>query len=287
MPKISSDGKTYELKLRKGLKYSDGTPVKASDFEHSIQARAQPRVGRSAFFLGIEGAAGLRRRTARPRPTSRASRPTTQTGKITIKLTEPGRLVLERARDVVRRARSGRHAVQEPDQGPAPGRGSVQDHESVPNRQFVLEKNKNLPTDIPDDPPGNIDKITTKIVKNAQRQAQDVISGKLDYMQDPPPADIKPEVKAKYSDRYREVTTASTYYFFMNTRVPPFDDPKVREAVNWGIDKPGLARLFAGEVTPGCSFLPPGMPGYDEASTSTAARGATRTSRPTSRRPGR
>src|SRR3712207_8007298 len=57
--------------------------------------------------------------------------------------------------------------------------------------------------------PGNIDKITTKIIKSAQRQAQDVISGKLDYMQDPPPADIKPEVKAKYSDRYEEITAAS------------------------------------------------------------------------------
>ena len=51
----------------------------------------------------------------------------------------------------------------------------------------------------------------------------------------------------------------------MNTRIPPFDDPKVREAVNWGIDKPALARIFAGETTPGCSFLPPGLPGYDEA----------------------
>jgi peptide/nickel transport system substrate-binding protein len=127
----------------------------------------------------------------------------------------------------------------------------------------VLEKNKFFP-DIPDDPPAHLDKITALIVKNAQKQAQDVISGKLDYMQDPPPADIKPEVKAKYSDRYREITTASTYYFFMNTRTPPFDDPKVREAVNWGIDKPGLARIFAGETTPGCSFLPPGMPGFDE-----------------------
>src|SRR3954471_22387227 len=36
MPKISKDGKTYELTLRKGLKYSDGSPVKASDFEHSV-----------------------------------------------------------------------------------------------------------------------------------------------------------------------------------------------------------------------------------------------------------
>jgi hypothetical protein len=32
MPTVSSDGKTYTLTLRKGLKYSDGTPVKATDF---------------------------------------------------------------------------------------------------------------------------------------------------------------------------------------------------------------------------------------------------------------
>ena len=32
LPKITNGGKTYTLILRKGLKYSDGTPVKASDF---------------------------------------------------------------------------------------------------------------------------------------------------------------------------------------------------------------------------------------------------------------
>ena len=149
---------------------------------------------------------------------------------------------------------------------PPPGVGPYMVTESVPNRQFVLERNAEYDKNpIEGIPSGNIDKITTKIIKSAQRQAQDVISGKLDYMQDPPPADIKPEVKAKYSDRYEEITTASTYYMFMNTRVAPFDDPKVREAVNWGVDKPGLARLFAGEVAPGCSFLPPGVPGFDEA----------------------
>ena len=151
-------------------------------------------------------------------------------------------------------------------ENPPPGVGPYMVTESVPNRQFVMERSTEYDKNpIPGVPSGNIDKITTKIIKSAQRQAQDVINGNLDYMQDPPPADIKPEVKAKYSDRYREITTASTYYMFMNTRVPPFDDPKVREAVNWGIDKPGLARLFAGEVAPGCSFLPPGVPGFDEA----------------------
>src|SRR3712207_9061142 len=35
MPEVSEDGKTYRLKLRSGLKYSDGQAVKASDFEHT------------------------------------------------------------------------------------------------------------------------------------------------------------------------------------------------------------------------------------------------------------
>lgn len=37
LPEISQDGRTYRLKLRKGLRYSDGRPVRASDFEHTIK----------------------------------------------------------------------------------------------------------------------------------------------------------------------------------------------------------------------------------------------------------
>ena len=37
LPQVSSDGKTYTFTLRKGLKYSDGTAVKASDFKATIQ----------------------------------------------------------------------------------------------------------------------------------------------------------------------------------------------------------------------------------------------------------
>jgi len=54
---ISADGKTYTLILRKGLKYSDGTAVKASDFPASIKRDYKldsPGVG---FFTNIEGAA--------------------------------------------------------------------------------------------------------------------------------------------------------------------------------------------------------------------------------------
>jgi peptide/nickel transport system substrate-binding protein len=264
LPDISEDGLTYKLKLRDGLKYSDGSAVKASDFEHAIKRVLNLESGGSAFYLVIEGAqeyldAGKAEGDISGIETD------DQTGDITIQLTSPdgsfSHVLAMWFAGLVPSDTPFKNMTEDP----PPGVGPYMFTESVPNRQFVMEKNPNFPDLGPDIPAGQIDQITTKIVKSAQRQAQDVISGELDYMQDPPPADIKPEVKAEYSDRYKEWTTASTYYFFMNTRLPPFDDPKVREAVNWGIDKPALARIFAGETAPGCSFLPPGLPGFDEA----------------------
>jgi peptide/nickel transport system substrate-binding protein len=264
LPEVSEDGKTYKLKLREGLKYSDGSPVKASDFEHAIKRVLNLESGGSAFFLGIDGAqdyvdAGKCEGDIKGIVTD------DKTGDITINLTEPDGSFSHVLGMWFAAPVPSSTPCKEMTKDPPPGVGAYMVTESVPNRQFVLEKNPNFPDLGPDIPPAKIDKITTKIVKSAQRQAQDVISGELDYMQDPPPADLKPEVKAEYSDRYREQTAASTYYFFMNTRIPPFDDPEVREAVNWGVDKPALARIFAGELAPGCSFLPPGLPGYDEA----------------------
>ena len=56
LPQVSSNGTVYKLTLRKGLKYSDGTPVKASDFRYAIERDYKidsPGVG---FFSNIVGA---------------------------------------------------------------------------------------------------------------------------------------------------------------------------------------------------------------------------------------
>src|SRR3954470_5556739 len=56
LPRGPPDGRTYRLTLRSGLRYSDGTPVRASDFGHGIErvlALASPG---TSFFMGIEGA---------------------------------------------------------------------------------------------------------------------------------------------------------------------------------------------------------------------------------------
>ena len=56
MPEISPDGKTYKLKLRPNMKYSDGTPIKASDFAYAIQRLFKADSGGSVFYDVIDGA---------------------------------------------------------------------------------------------------------------------------------------------------------------------------------------------------------------------------------------
>jgi peptide/nickel transport system substrate-binding protein len=262
LPTISDDGKVYKFSLREGLRYSDGTPAKASDFEHTIKRVLNLESGGSAHFLGIEGA-----QTYVENGKADADIPGIETddrsGEITIRLTEPDGTFSNVLATIFAGLVPGNTPFENLTADPPPGIGPYKITDSEPNRQFVLEKNNRF--HLPGLPKGNVEKITTVIMGSRARQAQDVISGELDYMFDAPPPDIKPEVKAKYSDRYEEHTANSTYYLFMNTREPPFDKREVREAVNYGIDKPALARLFAGELAPGCSFLPPGMPGYDRA----------------------
>jgi len=261
MPEVSEDALTYTFKIRDGIQYSDGTPVKASDFEHTIKRVLNLESGGASFYEAIEGATDYLT-AGKAEGDISGIETNDQTGEVTVTLAEPDGSFMHVLAMNFAGLVPGDTPFSNQTKNPPPGVGPYKITKSVPNREFVMEKNENF--DIPGIPQAKIDTITTNIVKSASRQAQDVIRGDLDYMQDPPPADLKPEIKAKYGDRYEEHVTVSTYYFFMNHRTPPFDDPQVRQAVNLGIDKPALARLFAGELEPGCSFLPPGMPGYDE-----------------------
>src|SRR5204863_538304 len=59
LPRISDGGKTYTLFLRKGLKYSDGTAVRASDFTYAIERLFKLNSGGSPFYADIVGAEGF------------------------------------------------------------------------------------------------------------------------------------------------------------------------------------------------------------------------------------
>ena len=124
-------------------------------------------------------------------------------------------------------------------------------------------KNENFP-EIPGIPAAEARQDHGQRRQEPAASAQDVLQNKADWTDDPPPADQLREVKEQYADRYEEHVTNSTYYFFLNQRVSRSTTPEVRKAVHYAIDKRALARLFGGQLEPGCNFLPPGMQGYEK-----------------------
>ena len=137
----------------------------------------------------------------------------------------------------------------------------------APN-SYTLERNPQFKTlqaagasDVPD---GHADKITVTQNKNQSAQATAIEQNQNDFMVDPPPADLLPQIESQFADRFRFQDSINTYYFWMNNTTPPFNDVRVRQAVNYAIDPAALTRIFGGRLHPSQQILPPGMPGYQE-----------------------
>jgi peptide/nickel transport system substrate-binding protein len=264
LPEISGDGRTYSLELREDLSYSDGSPVLASDFEHAIERVLYLRSPGARFYEAIVGAEEYLRAHSSSADIG-GIRADDETRRITIEL--------ERPDAVFQNALAMSFAGLVPDgtpfedvtADPPPGVGPYEITASEPNREFVLERNPVFDElDIPDIPTGSLETITTRIVGDQREQAEAVLDGALDYMQDRPPAELDPAIAERASDRYEEHATASTDYFAFDASRPPFDDPLVREAVNYGLDREALANLDSQTLQPGCALLAPGVPGYEQ-----------------------
>ena len=57
----------------------------------------------------------------------------------------------------------------------------------------------------------------------------------------------------------------SVFYIGLNVNEPPFDDPKVRQAMNYAIDLPGIAEnVLDNRVSQATGVIPPGFPSYNQ-----------------------
>jgi ABC-type transport system substrate-binding protein len=90
-------------------------------------------------------------------------------------------------------------------------------------------------------------------------------SGELDLLGDPiPGADfVRIRDDPRYKDALVRYVQPETTYLTLNTQMKPFDDVRVRRAINMAIDKERVVRIRSGRGVVANQILPPLMPGYD------------------------
>ena len=263
MPTVSADGMNLKFTLRKNLKYSNGADVKASDFRYTIERDFKidsPGVGFFSAIKGVSGPNGFET-TKKGHISGIITDDAART--IEIQLDHPeGDILYILALEFAHFVPAGTPASDQSTH-PIPSTGPYMLQDYVPNRSFTLVRNPNYNNQIPTMPSGAPDKVVGKIITDPVASYQSVVSGQSDYDYNQVPNDRLPEAQSKYKDQLRIYTNANTWYYFLNNKIPPFNNIKARQAVNYAIDRQAIVSgPFGGLGRPTENFLPPGYPQY-------------------------
>jgi peptide/nickel transport system substrate-binding protein len=262
LPRISRDERTYRLTMRKGLRYSDGSPVKASDFKKTIERDFLLDSAGAGFFRNIVGA---ERFAKRHKGGIRGIAVDDATRSIVIHLAAPqgdfeNVLASEFAAPVPADAPAADRSLD-----PLPSTGPYEITSYKPKTRIVEGRNPYFEAwrfhgAVP---AGNPDHVTWDIVPDAATALRRVVRGQDDWMgYYQIPSKRLHAIEQKYKGRLRIFTPPNLMYFFMNTRVPPFTSVKVRRAVNYAISRRWLKRLAGGLARTTENILPPMYPSF-------------------------
>jgi peptide/nickel transport system substrate-binding protein len=264
LPKLDQGGRRYTLYLRPGLEYSDGTPVRASDFRLAVERVFRLNSAGSPFYTGIAGAEEFAKTKKGGISGIEAD---DASGKIVIHLTKPsGTFAYLLGLTYVALVPQGTPA-EDQTPSPPPATGPYMITDVRPGRSWEYERNpvwaKANGEAMPQLPGGHVDQIKIRVQPNTSAQVDEVEQGKVDWMKSQPPPARYAQLRSRYAgSQFREDPTISVYYFWMNTQEPPFDDARVRRAVNYAVDPAALERIYAGTLKSTQQVLPPQMPGY-------------------------
>jgi peptide/nickel transport system substrate-binding protein len=273
LPTPSDAGRTYTFRLRPDVRYSTGKLLQPADFRRAIERdleAAKPPSPGGMYFAGIVGAAACR--AGRPCDLSRGIVADTTARTVTFHLTAPDADFLSKLTlPFAYAAPAGTPAPSATADHAVPGTGPYMIVGYRRNKSLRLVRNRHFREWSADAQPGGYpDRLVftfpRDIPGSSIRAVRSVLHGDADVVLD---ADVPPLSKqqltalaTRYPSQLRLSASAATNFFFLNTHVSPFDDVRVRRAVNYALDR----RAYVGSLGPGfaptCQILPPNYPAY-------------------------
>jgi len=265
IPKPTDGGKTYTFTIRKGIKFSNGKELKPSDvkytFERLFKIGQSPNAG-SWYNVIVGGDACVK--TPATCNLDKGIVVDDANNTVTFHLTRGDPEFLDKLGvpfGFILPTGTPNKEVQIP----PPGTGPYKWVEYNPNKEMKLVRNPYFKVWSKDaQPAGNPDVIVQKFGLSGEAQVTQVENGQADWMFDTPPADRLSEMSTKYASQVFVNPLTAVYYFAFNVRVPPFNNLKARQGVNFATDRNALVKIYGGPklAVPTCQILPPSFPGY-------------------------
>ncbi|MGR9194716.1 ABC transporter substrate-binding protein [Rhizobium leguminosarum] len=262
---VSPDGLTYTFKLHKGVKFSNGREVVASDVKYSIERAVDPKTqGPGAGFFGA--IKGFEEETG-GKTTTLSGIETPDDSTVIFNLSRPDAtflhvLAINFASVVPKEAVEAAAG----DFGKKPvGSGTFILKDWTIGQQLVFERNKDyFVKGVP-----YIDSFKVEVGQEPLVALLRLQKGEVDIAGDgiPPAKFLEIKNSADGAQMIVDGEQLHTGYLTLNTKVKPFDNVKVRQALNMAINKDRITRILNGRAMPANQPLPPLMPGYDKAFT--------------------
>jgi oligopeptide transport system substrate-binding protein len=255
---ISDDGKTYRFTLRDGIKWSNGDPVKASDFVFSYRRIMDPATGAkyANILYPIKGAEAANKGQAKVEDIG-VKAIDDKTLEITLEQPTPYflELLTHQTSLPVHPGSVEKFGKDFVKPGNMVSNGAYKLVEFVPNSHIKLAKNENYY----DAKNVQIDTVMYYPTSDFAAMVRRYEAGELDTTDDLP-ADQMKSIKAKFKDQVHLGPWLGTWYLVVNSSKAPFNDVKVRQALAMGVDREFISEQIWGEtMQPGYSFMPPGL----------------------------
>ncbi len=269
---LSPDGKTYTFQIRPDVKFTDGSPVTADDFRFAIERVLNPATASDGqgFFSDIVGAKAWIT-TVTKDPTTRShpqgiEAPNART--LVFRLNKPDATFLNYLALPFGYAVSRAHVAQLDKRGLSLsenplGCGPFIMEEWVHDGWLTLVKNPNyFRPELP-----KCDRIEVKFGVSQSLQNMLYEQGSLDILTISDayaPDFLRLTQTEPWKEQVETAPMMDIRYMAMNNEVKPFDNVKVRQAVNYAINRERIASYLTGRVKLAHGPLPPGMPAYND-----------------------